>query len=148
MKRPIIRTILLRAFALAILTTATVAARAGDVDFDVADVEWVRPVTRSVAVPIAETVCDAQDEDVAAPNGDIRIDHPDISLADAIRLETIRAPARPRCRLMKRTHYRDEIVAYRVRYRYAGEDYERQLSYDPGEQLRVRVEVSAGPDNR
>jgi hypothetical protein len=119
-------------------------AKAGEVAFDYADVEWVRPVTRTVAVPVAETLCDEPDANAVAPNGDVRSGNPGIGLADAIRRESMRQPVKPRCQVLERVDYREEIVAYQVRYRYAGEDYERRLSYDPGEQLRVRIEVSAG----
>lgn len=144
MKPVLIRLSALPLIIIALLILVSGIARAGEVAFDTADVEWVRPVTRTVAVPVAETLCDAPDVSAATEIGDIRTGSPGIGLADAIRLESMRPPARPRCRVLKRTHYREEIVAYQVRYRYAGEDYERQLSYDPGEQLQVRVEVSTG----
>ena len=127
-----------------ILILVSGIARAGEVAFDTADVEWVRPVTRSVAVPTAETLCESPVVTVGAGNGDIRADDPTLSLAQAIRRESLRPPVKPRCRVVHRTKRQDEVVSYQVRYRYAGRDYERNLSYDPGQQLRVRVEVSTG----
>jgi len=119
-------------------------ASAGEVAYDYAEVEWVRPVTRTIATPVAETRCDAPVGDSSVSNGDIRADDPTMGLVEAIRQESIRPPVKPRCRLVKHTVYDEEVVAYEVRYRYAGETYERQLSYDPGDQLQVRIEVSAG----
>jgi len=132
---------------IAMLIMVSGIAKASEVAFDYADVEWVRPVMRTVAVPVAETLCDEPDANAVAENGDVRSRHPDIGLADAIRRESMRQPVKPRCKVLERVDYREEVVAYQVRYRYAGENYERQLSYDPGEQLRVRVEVSAGSSN-
>jgi uncharacterized protein YcfJ len=128
----------------AMLVAVNGMASAGEVAYDYAEVEWVRPVTRTIATPIAETRCDAPLTDSGVKNGDIRADDPAMGLVEAIRQESKRAPVKPRCRLVKHTVYDEEVVAYEVRYRYAGETYERQLSYDPGDQLQVRIEVSAG----
>lgn len=128
----------------AMLIAVNGMASAGEVAYDYAEVEWVRPVTKTIATPIAETRCDAPLTDSGIKNGDIRADDPAMGLVEAIRQESKRPPVKPRCRLVKHTVYDEEVVAYEVRYRYAGEIYERQLSYDPGDQLQVRIEVSAG----
>ena len=145
MKPVLIRLTALPLVIIAILIMVTGIAGAGEVAFDYADVEWVRPVTRSVAVPIAETLCDSPVVTVGARNGDIRADDPTLGLAHAIKRESLRPPSRPRCRVVHRTQHQQEVVSYQVRYRYAGEDYERNLSYDPGQQLRVRIEVNTSP---
>jgi hypothetical protein len=144
MRPVLVRLSALPLIIIAILMLVSGISRAGEVAFDYADVEWVRPVTRSIAVPIAETLCESPVVAVGARNGDIRADDPTLGLAQAIKRESLRPPAKPRCRVVHRTQRREEVVSYQVRYRYAGEDYERTLSYDPGQQLRVRVEVSAG----
>ena len=46
-----------------------------------------------------------------------------------------------RCHTTYNTHTEERIEAYRVVYRYKGETFKTRLSYDPGEQLRVRVSV-------
>lgn len=41
--------------------------------------------------------------------------------------------------------YRQEVVAYRVYYRYHGHDFVREMDYDPGPRLKVHVNVE--PDD-
>lgn len=45
------------------------------------------------------------------------------------------------CRTVERSSYRDEVVAYRVSYRYQGRDYTTEMPYDPGARIPVRVDV-------
>lgn len=45
------------------------------------------------------------------------------------------------CRTVADTAYRDEVVAYRVRYRYHGRDYVTEMPDDPGDRIPVRVDV-------
>jgi len=45
------------------------------------------------------------------------------------------------CRTIEHTSYRDEVVAYRVSYRYHGRDYMTEMPYDPGSRIPVRVDV-------
>ena len=49
------------------------------------------------------------------------------------------------CETVRATEYREEVVAYRVFYRYNGRDFVTRSSYDPGQRLRVRVNVD--PDD-
>jgi uncharacterized protein YcfJ len=49
------------------------------------------------------------------------------------------------CETVNDTEYREEVVAYRVFYRYNGRDFVTRTSYDPGPRLRVRVNVD--PDD-
>ena len=46
-----------------------------------------------------------------------------------------------RCRQIDQVSEQRRIVGYDVEYRYRGEVYNSRLSYDPGERLRVRVQV-------
>lgn len=46
-----------------------------------------------------------------------------------------------RCETTYRTHQEERIEAYRVVYRYKGQKYATRMPYDPGERLRVRVDV-------
>lgn len=124
------------------LTPAILFADQSAVDY--ADVEWARPVNRTVAVPVEETQCYPLPASAAMSGGDIRELEPAVGVVEAIRSESRRRPVTPRCRIVRRTDYRDELAYYEVRYRYAGESYTRRLSYDPGEQIKVRVEVRAG----
>ena len=45
------------------------------------------------------------------------------------------------CRTVQRSSYRDEVVAYRVNYRYHGRDYSTEMPYDPGSRIPVHVDV-------
>lgn len=45
------------------------------------------------------------------------------------------------CETVNDREYREEVVAYRVFYRYNGRDFVTRMPYDPGPRLRVRVNV-------
>jgi len=47
-----------------------------------------------------------------------------------------------RCRVVDGGYEERQIVGYDVEYRYRGSVYQSRMGYDPGERLRVRVEVS------
>jgi uncharacterized protein YcfJ len=49
------------------------------------------------------------------------------------------------CETVADRGYREEVVAYRVYYRYHGHDFVREMDYDPGPQLKVHVNVE--PDD-
>jgi len=46
-----------------------------------------------------------------------------------------------RCRIVDGGYEERQITGYDVEYRYRGEVYSSRLNYDPGDRLRVRVEV-------
>jgi uncharacterized protein YcfJ len=46
-----------------------------------------------------------------------------------------------RCEVRYDEHYEDRIEGYRVTYEYAGRRQVTQLPYDPGDRIRVRVDV-------
>ncbi|HVN99911.1 MAG TPA: glycine zipper 2TM domain-containing protein [Steroidobacteraceae bacterium] len=54
----------------------------------------------------------------------------------------VRPVERERCVTRYSDSLEQRIDGYRVSYRYNGRDYQTDLPYDPGEQLRVRVTVS------
>lgn len=45
------------------------------------------------------------------------------------------------CETVNQREYRDEVVAYRVFYRYNGRDFVTRMPYDPGSRLRVNVNI-------
>jgi len=45
------------------------------------------------------------------------------------------------CQTVPDREYREEVVAYRVFYRYNGRDFVTRMPYDPGSRLRVNVNV-------
>lgn len=47
-----------------------------------------------------------------------------------------------RCDVRYRDRYEERIDGYDVTYEYAGREYVTRLPYDPGERLRVRVDVT------
>jgi uncharacterized protein YcfJ len=47
-----------------------------------------------------------------------------------------------RCDVRYEDRYEDRIDGYQVTYEYAGREYVTRLPYDPGERLRVRVDVT------
>jgi uncharacterized protein YcfJ len=49
------------------------------------------------------------------------------------------------CETVADTAYREEVVAYRVYYRYHGHAFVREMDYDPGPRLKVYVNVE--PDD-
>lgn len=49
------------------------------------------------------------------------------------------------CETVTDREYRQEVVAYRVFYRYHGRDFVREMDYDPGSRLKVHVNVE--PDD-
>ena len=46
-----------------------------------------------------------------------------------------------RCEVTYDTSYEEQIVGYDVTYRYRGETYHTKMDYDPGNKIRVRVNV-------
>jgi len=46
-----------------------------------------------------------------------------------------------RCETRYRSHQEERIDGYRVMYRYHGQKYVTEMPYDPGNQLRVRVDI-------
>jgi len=56
--------------------------------------------------------------------------------------EAKRALAHGRCHTIERTVTREELVGYRVKYRYNGRIYRTRLDYDPGNQMKVVVNLT------
>ena len=46
-----------------------------------------------------------------------------------------------RCKVTHHVSYEEEVVAYRVWYRYKGEEYKTRMSHKPGKKIKVRVSV-------
>ncbi len=47
-----------------------------------------------------------------------------------------------RCDVRQRDRWEERTDGYRVTYEYAGREYVTQMPYDPGQQIRVRVDVT------
>src|SRR5438045_2497377 len=74
-----------------------------------------------------------------------RNDPPDAAEDDTARVVSVDAESRPyeaqRCEVHQEDSYEDRVERYRVTYVYAGRRQTTQLPYDPGERIRVRVDV-------
>jgi len=46
-----------------------------------------------------------------------------------------------RCNVTHHVNYEEEIIAYRVWYRYKGEEYKTRMNHKPGKKIKVRVSV-------
>ena len=46
-----------------------------------------------------------------------------------------------RCDVSHQVSYEEEVVAYRVWYRYKGEEYKTRMTHKPGKKIKVRVRV-------
>ncbi len=45
------------------------------------------------------------------------------------------------CENVSRYHYEERVVGYQVHYRYNGQDHSVRMNHDPGERIRLRVQV-------
>ncbi len=67
------------------------------------------------------------------------------SIANDLRHDGTLADYRPRhrrrCESFDRVSEREEIVGYRVKYRYKGRIFHTRMDHDPGDRIRVRVTV-------
>lgn len=61
-----------------------------------------------------------------------------------VRSYTVNEPVQ-RCRVRHREHTVQQVVAYRVRYRYRGQVYTTRMDHDPGRFIRLRVSKRVTP---
>lgn len=124
-------------FCLAVLLSVSAPVRAGDDVFDTAEVIDVQPMLRRVPTQVTDTRCDTRVTDSRPLDGL----YP--GLSEAIDGESDRQLASA-CREIRRTVYEEQVSGYRVRYRYGTGEYERIMSHDPGNTMRVRVSIRPG----
>ena len=136
-----------------VLLTATGAAANRQVYHDYARVLNVSPIMETIQVPVRREDCRPptpirrQRQNHSLPRGDVQPDHSGLTLADAIRQDrshqlTLATPHTDRyCRWVEEFETRERIVAYRVRFRYGRDIFVRRLDHDPGDRLRIKVEV-------
>ncbi|MGB5623346.1 MAG: hypothetical protein WBN65_12705 [Gammaproteobacteria bacterium] len=125
------------ALCLAVLLLACAPVQAVDDVFDTAEVIDVEPMLRRIPTQVTDKRCDTRVTDSRPLDGL----YP--GLAEAIDGESERQFASA-CREIRRTVYTEELSGYRVRYRYGDGEYERVMSHDPGDTLRVRVSITPG----
>ncbi len=140
--------------AAAALWQLAMSPAGAEVYYDYAPVIEVTPVVRTARVPVTEQHCDEAVPESRRPRlqglaGDVRARDPAASLGEVMRSDRQLRQRRPRprrtCQMVTRYETCDEVVAYEVRYRYAGAEYSRQMDRDPGQQIRVRVELDTSP---
>jgi uncharacterized protein YcfJ len=111
---------------------------------DYAQVVSTHPVVATSRVPVSRRQC-SPDPRYQRPGVEMSVGDPTPhALVDAIRAELkLRSQARHslRCRTVRSWESREQVVGYRVWYRYQGQTLVKQLDYDPGERLRVVVEL-------
>ena len=118
-----------------LLTLLAGAAAAAEPRYDYAAVESVEPIVTTRTGPA--TRCEPRAD---VPLGDLRGMTPGLDLVTTLRQESARQPAPQLCAAASVS----EITGYRVRYRYAGEIWEKTLPDHPGERLRVQISVRPG----
>ncbi|MFW2403699.1 MAG: hypothetical protein ACN4GT_02955 [Gammaproteobacteria bacterium] len=138
--------------SLCVASLSATLAYAGNIFFDEATVVDAQPVYATRFVPeqvqqcgYVESWSDAQVD--PALLGDARSTSVDDDIVAALRSESGLRGSRQstyRCRTVTQSAEKRELSGYRVRFRYEGHIYERQMAEDPGERIRVRVRVSAG----
>lgn len=114
--------------------------------YDYAPVLDVRPLREPATVPAA-CLPGALDERAVLPNLGVVREHA-ASIASAIVQEAeaqVQAQelARDRRDACERERVAPRVTGYEVLYRYQGTEYRRVMTRDPGEEVRVRVEVRA-----
>lgn len=78
--------------------------------------------------------------------GDARVTDPRVDLLGALNrdVELRELPAEVyRCRMVTRMESKNEVAGYRVRYEYEGRVYERRMAEQPGNTIRVGVQLTA-----
>lgn len=133
------------------LITATIAAAlplsqtvAEEVFYDKAQVISTKPLYETTTVPITSEQCDFEESDANSQSENSSAK----GLVDAIRgsaQERDTAERQPQCQTITRYDSREDIVAYKVRYQYGNEIYERRMDSKPGEFVRVRVRLDPRP---
>lgn len=111
---------------------------------DYARVVSTQPVVETRAVEVATRYCDDN-----ADTGTMEINGEGLAgsgLATAIGNDLANPPTTARsCRIVYSYQPRQQIVGYRVWYRYQGRTLVRQMDRDPGARLRVLVDLEPAP---
>ncbi len=139
------RTTILLLIAVTIVAVIPASQTAAEeVFYDNAQVISTKPLYATRTVPITSEQCDFEDSDANAQSESSSAK----GLVDAIR-DSVKgqdtAQRQPQCQTITLFESQEEIVAYKVRYEYGREIYERRMDRDPGEFVRVRVRLDPRP---
>ncbi len=126
----------------AVIQSSRIAAE--EVFYDKAPVLSSRPLYETKTVPMTSEQCDDEESDAKSL--------PESSSAKGL-VETIREKPRqdhakdpqPHCQTITRYESQEKIVAYKIRYKYGNEIYERRMDRDPGSFVKVRVRLDPRP---
>ena len=99
----------------------------------------VEPVMETRYQPYTEQVCSAPDNSARDFNVTAT------SIGADVRQQTRLWQEQQSCRTVTRQRARQQVVAYRVTYRYGEETQTTRLSHDPGERMPVTVSLSPEP---
>ena len=120
-----------------LLLTWAASGFANAVEFQAfAPVLNVEPVIETHYEPITQRVCNEPD-DTAREFNEVAA-----TIGEDIRRQARLWQQQHRCRNVTEQRTREDIVGYRVTYRYGEETQTTHLSYDPGEQIPVNVNLS------
>jgi uncharacterized protein YcfJ len=106
---------------------------------DYAPVLNVEPVMETHYEPYTEHVCTGPDN----RSRDFSVTA--TSIGSDVRQQARLWQAQQTCRTVRQQRVRQQVVAYRVTYRYGEETQTTRLSYDPGERMPVTVSLSPEP---
>ncbi len=134
--------------AAGLLWGMTVAAGA-ETYYEHVPVLGVTPIVESRRVPVQEQICARDKRDRTGDwtaVGDVRSGRPQLSISGAVnedkRFWAGLAAEEERCRTVRRYRQRQEIAGYRVEYAYGSERLVTRMDHDPGERIRIRVNLS------
>ena len=135
-------------FAIAGLLAGTAASAQAEVYYESVPVLDVTPIIVSKRVPVRERICEHRETDrrlAQAATGDLRRGRPVLSISEAARedrrLWAELTASEEHCRTTERYTQHREIAGYRVEYAYGSERLVTRMDHDPGERIRVRVEL-------
>ena len=134
--------------AAGLLVSLAISAH-GEVYYEHVPVLDTTPIIETRRVPVREQICEQREPDdrlTRAVTGNVRQGRPRLSISAAVREDRqlwAEFPGSPqRCRTIERYALRQEVAGYRVEYVYGSERLVARMDHDPGERVRVRVELN------
>ncbi len=139
--------------AICALTGGPASLARAEVYYEEVPVLDVAPIIASRNIPVRTRIC--KDDESVHPasrmtSNDVRERRPWLSISEAIhedrRLWREHIASEPLCRTLERYEQREVVLGYRVEYVYGSELFVTRMDHDPGERLRVRIELQT-PDS-
>lgn len=114
---------------------------AAEVRYDYARVLDVDPIVDHTSRPVTKETCWREPTTYSAPSRTYYDDDGRHESAVTISDRTIVGGDEEHCRTVTDLRATDRVLGYDVTYRYGGHVYRTRLDYDPGDHLRVRVNM-------